>query len=254
MTGTWTQLPTNLVSALVKAAFFQAIALKYFFFCSSMRENDWGGVLVAAYMLVPICGFGFLIFLRLVATFFGQSGMMSVPEDKDLRQGHSSQNSATWTRTADWPTSKLVVVGQTGFRVQNEFPCYWCPSRCMVLFLVSFGTDPGALQHVNFCFYWFLFSWSSGALASNNCFLPSQNRGRQGCQVTWFVSRIQSCMYVCFLELATPNRKLKITLTPFSRSRLLDGLLNGNTNFMSNKIGCQKRCQSECQIKCPHFD
>ena len=72
--------------------YFPGYCDQVFFFCSSIRiinKNGFFGleeVLVVAYMLVPICGFGLLILVRLVATSFGQSGMMNVPEDKDLRQ------------------------------------------------------------------------------------------------------------------------------------------------------------------------
>ena len=57
-----------------------------FFFCSSIRGALVGRVLVGAYMFTPICGFGLLILLHLLPAFFGQFGMMNVPEDKDLRQ------------------------------------------------------------------------------------------------------------------------------------------------------------------------
>lgn len=68
----------------LQGKYFPGYCAQVFFFCSSLRHD--GGVLVAAYMFVPICGFGLLILLRLVATFFGQFGMMNVREDKDLRR------------------------------------------------------------------------------------------------------------------------------------------------------------------------
>ena len=75
-------------------------------------------------MLVPICGLGLLILLRLVTTLFGQFGMMNVREDKDLRrairartrqleqelQTGRPQSSLWWDRRAfEFKMSFLVI-------------------------------------------------------------------------------------------------------------------------------------------------
>lgn len=165
--------------------YFPGYCDQVFFFCSSIRmmnKNEFFGleeVLVVAYMLVPMCGFGFLILMRLVATLFGQSGMMSVPQDKDLRQAIRArtrqlqqelqtgrpESSLWWGRRAfEFKMSFLVIdVLLDAWSCLSFFrDGSWVFAACqLLLLLISFFVE---LRSIGFKQFFFAIaeSWKAG--------------------------------------------------------------------------------------------
>lgn len=227
-----------------------------FFFCSSRRDKDSGpeGVLVSAYMLVPICGFGLVILLRLLPAFCGQSGMMSVPEDKDLRQAIRArtrqlqqelqtgrpESSLWWDRRAfEFKMSFLVIDV-----LLDAWSCFsffrdgaWVFAACqLLLLLISFFVE---LRSIGFKQFFFAIaeSWKAG--------LPSD----LVCPADPVI-----CLCLFSLNLRPPAASSR---SPQPHSLLLENMLEvdtNDTNLTSIYIGCQKACQSECRIEYPHVD
>ena len=156
-----------------------------FLFCSSVRDQDsgLGRVLVAAHMFVPMCGFGLLILLHLLPAFCGQPGMMSVPEDKDLRQAIRArtrqlqqelqtgrpENSLWWDRRAfEFKMSFLVIDV-----LLDAWSCFsffrdgsWGFAVCqLLLLLISFFVELRSVGVKTF-FFAIAESWKAG-LPSN---------------------------------------------------------------------------------------
>lgn len=236
--------------------YFPGYCAQVFFFCSSIRGKNSGpgAVLVAAYMFVPICGFGLLILLHLLPAFSGQSGMMSVPEDKDLRQAIRArtrqlqqelrtgrpQSSLWWDRRAfEFKMSFLVIDV-----LLDAWSCFgffrdgsWGFATCqLLLLLISFFVE---LRSIGFKQFFFAIaeSWKAG--------LPSD----LVCPADPVI-----CLCLFSLNLRPPTASSR---SPQPHSLLLENMLEvdtNDTNLTSNYIGCQKACQSECRIEYPHVD